>query len=167
VSGFAEGTAGDLLPPIRWAIGTAHAVGDAVEVELRSRVGRKRVRAEGRRLEAVYEIDGVPSGRFGPELPVSVWEGAGRLRAAGQEVPVDAPAAWEGSRFELLHEGLGAAAGVELDPPGTLWAFPLRTAAMSEAGAERVTQGIVLWPHWVTGGAGVYRVAVEVSATPA
>ena len=160
---FADGSVGDLLPPIRWAIGSAHADGDGVAVVLQSRAGGKRVEAAGRWLEATYRIDGLPAGRFGPEVPISVWEGAGLLRAGGREVRVDGPVAADGSRFELVHAGLGTVVAAELDPPGVLWGFPLRTSSMSEAGLEHVTQGIVLWPHWVTGGAGVYRVRLEIT----
>lgn len=47
---------------------------------------------------------------------------------------------------------LGLAAHLRLDPPGTLWRFPVQTLSRSEAGYEPVAQPVALLPHWPLGG---------------
>ncbi|MGQ9594499.1 MAG: alpha-amylase/4-alpha-glucanotransferase domain-containing protein [Anaerolineae bacterium] len=58
-----------------------------------------------------------------------VWEGVDAFRMA---------VAWAGWQVE-----------VHLEPPATLWAFPLETVSNSEAGFERVYQGSCGMPTWV------------------
>lgn len=125
----------------------------------------KEVLARGRSLQVTYHLEGLPEGRFGPELPVAVWEGAGHLAAGrGEGQPIDGPLAVSGRRFVFRHEGLGTRLVLRLDPSGEVFCFPLRTISKSEADYDDIMQGVVLWPHWrhQAGEPSRYRLRVEV-----
>ncbi|MGZ8753706.1 MAG: alpha-amylase/4-alpha-glucanotransferase domain-containing protein [Acidimicrobiia bacterium] len=123
---------------------------------------RKTIEAEDRILQIGYRIAGLPEGRFGPELPVAIWEGAGEIRSDGGEwQKVDQPLALAGHRFRLRHNGLKTYLLVALRQPGSMFCVPIRTVARSEAGTGAILQGIVLWPHWSTNGEGHYELTIE------
>jgi alpha-amylase len=123
----------------------------------------KTIQAENRLLDVEYQISGVPAGRFGPELPVAVWEGAGHIRVdGGSWQEIGEPLALHGHRFRLRHSGIRTSLLVVLRQPGTVFAFPLRTETRGDAGLASVTQGVVLWPHWSTDGDGTYQLSIEV-----
>jgi hypothetical protein len=113
-------------------------------------------------LQIGYRIAGLPEGRFGPELPVAIWEGAGEIRSDGGEwQKVDQPLALAGHRFRLRHNGLKTYLLVALRQPGSMSCVPIRTVARSQAGTVAILQGIVLWPHWSTNGEGHYELTIE------
>ena len=123
----------------------------------------KTIDAEDRTLQIGYRISGLPEGRFGPELPVAIWEGAGQIRSDGGEWQmVDQPLALAGHRFRLRHNGLKTYLLVALRQPGSMFCFPIRTVARGEAGLMTILQGIVLWPHWSTNGDGHYEMTIEI-----
>ena len=132
---------------------------------------QKTIKAEDRKLQIGYQVAGVPAGRFGPELPVAVWEGVGQIRVdGGPWQDVDHPLALAGHRFRLRHSGIKTSLLIVLRQPGSMFSIPIRTVARGEDGGfTSILQGVVLWPHWDTSGTGGYEVTIEVgeSATEA
>jgi hypothetical protein len=97
--------------------------------------------------------------RFGVELNLAFYMGPppDRFVEINGERPDDpsvfAVAEIVGVReVRIVDAWLGLAAHLRLDPPGTLWRFPVQTISQSEAGYERVAQQIALLPHWPLGG---------------
>lgn len=154
------------LPSLRYDLsGTATGRGSATVVLRASRDGaelEKTVRGRRRRTEVRYRLKGFPEGRFGPEVPVSVWEGAGKLQADDDWHELEEPIALDGDRFTFLHEGRKTIVTLSLRPGGVLYAFPLRTISKSEAGYDEIMQGVVLWPHWRVEGTADVRLRLEV-----
>ena len=124
---------------------------------------RKTLEAEGRKLQIGYQVAGVPAGRFGPELPVAVWEGAGQIRVdGGPWQDVHHPLSLAGHRFRLRHSGIKTSVLIVLRQPGSLFSIPIRVAARGDAGVAHISQGVVLWPHWSTSGEANYEMTIEV-----
>ncbi len=124
---------------------------------------RKVIEAEDRSMQIRYHLSGLPEGRFGPELPVNVWEGAGEIRAdGGKWQAVDQPLTLAGHRFRLRHKGLETYLLVALRQPGAMFCAPIRTSVRGDEGFTSILQGVVLWPHWSTNGDGHYEMTIEV-----
>jgi hypothetical protein len=167
---FADVAYEELLPLAQARYGLEQAKGGrggaavSLEVQLGTTSAHKSVRAKGRLLRVAYRLAGFPEGRFGPELPISVWEEAGRLQAEQADwLETEEPLQVRGRRFTFRHEGRKTVVTIELDRIGALYAVPLRTISKSEAGYDRIMQGVILWPHWEVEGEGRYRLKVEVS----
>ena len=150
--------------PQRYTIDSHDESRGAITVRVTSERGdiAKTITAEDRTLSIAYHLEGTPPGRFGPLLPISVWEGAGELRVdGGAWRPVDEPFMATGHRFRFRHAGRGTQLIVSLPTPGDVFSTPLDTTAQTESGhRESVRQGIVLWPHFTTDGSGVYEVTI-------
>jgi len=167
VVSFSAETYEELLP-----LGdTAYAVEEATEgrgsaqIVMTALEGKvhKTIEGEDRRLQIGYQVAGLSGGRFGPELPVSVWEGAGEIRVdGGKWQKVDQPLAMSGHRFRLRHSGIETYLLVVLRQPGSMFSVPIRTVVRRDAGLTSILQGVVLWPHWSTSGDGNYEMTIEV-----
>ena len=124
---------------------------------------RKLIEAEERRMQIRYHLSGLPEGRFGPDLPVTVWEGAGEIRAdGGRWQALDEPLTLAGHRVRLRHTGLETYLLVALRQPGAMFCAPIRTVGRGDEGFTSILQGVVLWPHWSTDGTGHYEMTIEV-----
>jgi alpha-amylase len=167
VESFDSGTCKELLP----LSGTTYEIEETTEgrgsarIELSALSGgiRKTIEAEDQKLQIGYRIAGLPAGRFGPELPVSVWEGGGQIRADGgpwQEV--DQPLTLAGHRFRLRHRGIDTYVLVALRQPGSMFCTPIRTVVRGDEGFASIQQGVVMWPHWSTTGEGHYEMTIEI-----
>ena len=123
----------------------------------------KALRAHDREVEVRYEFEDIPEGRFGPELPVSVWQGAARLRVDGGDWSETVGLVAEsGHRFRFQHIERAIQVVVNLRLPGAIYVAPLITDIESETGAEAIFQGVVLWPHFLVEGSGSYTVSVTI-----
>lgn len=123
----------------------------------------KTIDAGDREMRIGYQISDIPAGRFGPEIPVSVWEDVGQIRVdGGPWQQVDQPLALAGHRFRLRHSGIKTSIVVVLRQPGELFSIPIRTVTRNDEGSESILQGIVLWPHWSTSGDGNYEMTIEI-----
>jgi alpha-amylase len=125
------------------------------------------------RLRVGYRLspEGITGARFGVELNLAFFMGPPPDRT----VEVNGTAAADPSllavaeahnvrEVRVADHWLGLAARLGLDPPATLWRFPIQTISQSEAGYERVPQQIMLLPHWALGGpGGVVRVTLTLS----
>ncbi|MFQ5947878.1 MAG: alpha-amylase/4-alpha-glucanotransferase domain-containing protein [Acidimicrobiia bacterium] len=156
------------LPRLRHRVESASGSGGAATVVLSGTLPdggtlSKEVAGTEGRLGTAYRLSDLPAGRFGPEIPVSVWEGAARVRGGkGDWLEPAGPLALSGRRFSLRHLGRGTRVDISLSVPGELFAVPLRTISKSEAGYDEILQGLILWPHWRTEGDGEYGLEVEV-----
>ncbi len=122
------------------------------------------------RLRVAYRLttEGINGARFGVELNLAFYMGPPPDRTVEVNgVPPADPSllavaeARDVREVRVADHWLGLAARLALDPPATLWRFPLQTISQSEAGYERVPQQIVLLPHWSLGGpGGVSQVAL-------
>ena len=172
VESFADVTYRELLPlpETEYAIERTTEGRGSARIELSAVNGkvRKTIDTEDRRLQITYQIAGVPAGRFGPELPVSVWEGAGEIRVdGGAWQRVDQPLALAGHRFRIRHNGLKSSILIVLRQPGSVYSIPIRTKTRVDGGVASILQGIVLWPHWSMDGDGKYEMTVEMVETAA
>ncbi len=123
----------------------------------------KSIAAQDRELRVAYQLTGAPPGRFGPEVPVSVWEDAGEIRVdGGPWHSIGQPLALAGHRFRLRHTGLKVFLLIVLRQPGSVFSIPIRTTTREDTGHASIFQGVVLWPHWSTGGEGSYEMTIEV-----
>lgn len=123
---------------------------------------RFRLAPDAPRLAVEYRLgpegDTAPS-RFGVELNLAFYMGPppDRYVEINGERPADpsffAVAEAPGVRdLRIVDAWLGLAVRLSLDPPGTLWRFPVQTISQSESGYERVAQQIALLPQWPLGG---------------
>ena len=167
VEAFADGGYEELLPLPE----TEYSIEEAIEGKGTAHIGmvaldgkvRKTIEAEDRRLRIGYQIDGLSAGRFGPELPVAVWEDAGEIRVdGGQWQKVDQPLTLSGHRFRLRHTGIKTYLLITLRQPGSMFSIPIRTMVRGDDGFVSILQGVVLWPHWSTSGDGSYDMAIEI-----
>lgn len=167
VGAFDAATYEELLP----LPGTAYDIEEttegrgSVQIELSALQGgiRKTIEAEDRKIQVGYRIAGLPQGRFGPELPVSIWEGMGQIRAdGGSWQKVDQPLTLAGHRFRLRHNGINTYVLVALRQPGSMFCAPVRTVVRGDEGFTTIQQGVVLWPHWSTTGDGNYEMTIEI-----
>jgi hypothetical protein len=167
VESFAGGDYEELLP----LPGTAYMIEETTEGRGSAHIGmvaldgkvRKTIEAEDRKLQIAYQVAGLPAGRFGPELPVAVSEGAGEIRVdGGQWQNIDQPLALAGHRFRLRHNGIQTYLLIVLRQPGSMFSIPIHTVVRGAAGFASILQGVVLWPHWSTSGAGNYDMTIEV-----
>jgi alpha-amylase len=167
VESFAGSAPGELLPlpETKYEIEEATEGRGSALIRLSGLGGKiqKRIEAEDRKLQIGYRIERLPEGRFGPELPVTVWEGAGEIRAdGGSWQNIDQPLSLAGHRFRLRHNGINTYVLVALRQPGALFCAPIRTTVRGDAGFISILQGVVLWPHWSTTGEGHYEMTIEI-----
>lgn len=160
-------------PPLRRRFELEHAEASrgtaeiVISSEHRDGTITKRLRATDRRLDVHYTLDGMPHGRFGPELPVSVWAGVGTFRTdGGAWVSADERHEVSGHRFRFRHEARDVELVIDLRMPGGMFVAPLRTTSQSESQQESITQGVLLWPHFLTSGAGEYQLSIEIMERP-
>ena len=155
--------------------GTAYDIEETAEgrgsarIELSALQGgiRKTIEAEDRQLQIGYRIAGLPPGRFGTEVPVSVWEGVGQIRVdGGPWQQVDQPLTLAGHRFRLRHNGINTYVLVALRQPGSMFCTPIRTVVRSNDGLTSILQGVVLFPHWSITGDGHYEMTIEIGDVP-
>ena len=101
----------------------------------------KAVRVERDRphLECRYTLDGLDVPVVGLEFNVSVRDER-YLTAMGQRAGVTA--------FELGEPAVGVSLALAIDPPATLFRFPIETVSESEGGLERTYQGLCLVLLW-------------------
>jgi hypothetical protein len=166
VGEWAAGNRGAVSGPSSYRICSAGVEGGSASVvlDLPGRGVSKHVDAGNRTIRVAYDLADARSGRFGTELPVSVWAGAERLApGTGPGSPIDGPIGLRGSAFTLFHDGRGVRVSIRLEPPGELWARPLITVSGSETGAEEIRQGVELFAHWPNPDPGRYSVGVDVS----
>lgn len=105
---------------------------------------------EGLTLVLGYRLDGVPEGRFGPELALDLPEArirvdGGEWRTIGEE-----PLAVEGHRIRITGG----------DERSVLYSSRFPASVFARA----VTGGVVVWTHWLTPGAGTYEIAARLDA---
>lgn len=158
------------LPDTEFVIEATTEGRGSAQFELSALEGKvqKTIEAEDRRLQIGYQLTDVAAGRFGPELPVSVWEGAGEIRVdGGAWQQVDEPLALAGHRFRFRHSGTRSSILIVLRQPGSMFSIPIRTETRGDTGFNSILQGIVLWPHWSTSGDGKYEMTIELAETAA
>lgn len=152
--------------PARFELETAESSRGSVRVRMAAAGDWKLVKsltARDRQLELTYEIEEAPAGRFGPELPVAVWEGAARLRVDGGDwLDLQDSGAITGHRFRFEQTGRGTQVVIDLRLPGAMFYAPLVTAVRTEQGFTDVFQGVILWPHFLTGGSGTYTMSISI-----
>ncbi len=157
---------GNEPPPWRFEVIEASATRGSAQVRLRDEQSRvsKVITATDRRLHLDYVLDGASSGRFGPRLPISVWEGAAELRVDGGDwTNLDEVGSFLGHRFRFRHQGRGLEVVISLPVPGELFTIPIRTLSQDENGeAVEILQGVELWPHFNTSGTGHYTLTIEI-----
>jgi hypothetical protein len=89
---------------------------------------------------------------FGVELNISLsgYDFPTRaMRVGGGELkPLEEGVSDYVSKVELLDSWLGIRMELEVDPPSSLWAFPLETISQSEEGMEGIVQSLLLLFHW-------------------
>jgi len=163
------GTEGEVDPVEPWsasrlALGDAvfdHASGQGGETVLRHRVEAqeslevdKRVRLDDSTLDVRYRLAGGADlrGRWGVQwnLALSAGEAPGRYLTAPERPSLGSTGRLGGiSEIRLVDEWLGLAAQLRWSPPAELAWGPVETVSVSEAGYERIYQGLallLLWP---------------------
>lgn len=155
------------LPRLPYRLESSEQGRGAVTIELVGEPGdgsvRKRLRASGRRLSVTYELTGLPAGRFGSTLPVSVEEGAGSIRVDGGEwTGTDRLARLSGHRFRFQHRARQQEVLVVSRIPCHLYVIPIRTWVTTRRALDQIMQGVVLWPHWLIEGQGTYELDIEI-----
>ncbi len=153
------------LPNTEYSIEEMTEGRGSIQIELSAIDGkiRKTIEAENRTLQIDYHISDLPEGRFGPEFPVAVWEGAGEIRAdGGPWQSVEQSLSLSGHRFRLRHNGIKTYVLVALRQPGSMFCTPIRTVVRGDDGFTSILQGVVLFPHWSIPGAGHYQMTVEI-----
>jgi hypothetical protein len=166
VESFANATFEELLPlaETEYVIEETTEGRGSARIEMVALDGkiRKTIEAQDRSLQIGYQVADA-AGRFGPELPVAVGEGAGQIRAdGGPWQGTDQPLALAGHRFRFHHSGIKTSILIVLRQPGLMFSIPIRTETREGTGFASLMQGIVLWPHWSTGGDGAYEMTIEV-----
>jgi hypothetical protein len=102
-----------------------------------------------RSLTVRYHLEGLPPGRFGPEIPLALAAGTPRVRVdGGAWVEVGEPLALAGHRFRVVDDDHQVLVGSPT--PAGLFVRPVPG------------HGVVLWAHWVTPGSGRYEATVAV-----
>ncbi len=154
--------------PILTLVATDEQAGARLTVEKRFDLA-----SSAARLQVDYRLrpESISGARFGVELNLAFHMGPPPDRtveingAPAADPSVMAVAEAHGVReVRVADHWLGLAARLALDPPATLWRFPLQTISQSEAGYERVPQQIVLLPHWpVDGAGGLNRLGLRLS----
>lgn len=123
----------------------------------------KTIAADERAMRLEYHLADVPEGRFGPELPIAVWERAGHLRVdGGPWHEVANPLSLAGHRYRFWHSARNTTLLISLRQPGELFAIPIRTVVRTEDSFTTILQGVVLWPHWSTSGQASYEMTIDV-----
>ncbi|HSJ35771.1 MAG TPA: hypothetical protein VLB85_12030 [Acidimicrobiia bacterium] len=108
---------------------------------------RVAIEARGRSLDLSLDVTDSGPIRFGPEIPLAL-RGA-RIRVDGGDwTETSAPLALSGHRFRLTDDDHGML--ISAPRPCDMFVRPLPG------------HGIVIWPHWVSGGGGSYRLAFSV-----
>ena len=98
-----------------------------------------RVEAAAPALDCAYELEGTEARVVALEFNLSIRDERflthpGELRAAAQ--------------WTLTEPSLGVSVRLALDPPSTLWHFPVETVSESEEGLERTYQGLAVICLW-------------------
>ena len=165
------GTETDLTAPPSevptFRLGSAEASRGSVSVSMQSeRDGwtiAKTMRALDRSVELTYDMTGAPTGRFGPELPIALWDGAGRIRVdGGPWTDIEGRASHTGHRFRIEHTGRRVQVVIDLRLPGTLDLQPIVTPVRTERGTESIHQGVIAWPSLFIEGDGTHSVRVSI-----
>ncbi|MBI3330892.1 MAG: DUF1926 domain-containing protein, partial [Candidatus Omnitrophica bacterium] len=129
--------------PFRWAAsrGTAAPLGVTMVRELDGGRIRKTLRLEDRRMavECRYALEGLEAPVVALEFNVSLRDGR-YLTTAGQGTAV--------TSFDVEEPALGVSLRLAIDPPATLFHFPIETVSESEGGLERTYQGLCLLCCW-------------------
>lgn len=108
---------------------------------------RVTIEARARTLELSLDVPNSGPIRFGPEIPLALH--AARIRVDGGEwTPTAEPLALSGHRFRLADDD--HAMLISALRPCSMFVRPLPG------------RGIVIWPHWVGGGGGPYRLTFSV-----
>ncbi len=94
-------------------------------------------------VEFLYELQDLSVPVIGLEFNLSLRDE--RLLAAHQEAQV--------SRVVIEQPGVGVRVTIAIDPPATIYQFPIETVSESEEGLERTYQGLCLMGWWTVGGA--------------
>lgn len=154
-------------PPTRsYEIVEATGARGSVRVKLRDSAGRitKTISATDRRIQLEYVFDGAEPGRFGPRLPISVWEGAAEMRIdGGSWTKLVEPERFLGHRFRFRHTGRDLEVVISSPIPAELFTNPIRTLSRNENDAtEEILQGMELWPHFTSAGTGTYQLTVDI-----
>jgi alpha-amylase len=135
---------------------------DGADITLRHRATEpalevdKRVSVRDATVAARYRLSGAPGGRWGVQwnLTLSAGEAEGRyLTLPGR--PSLGSAGWVSGEREvtLVDEWLGVQARLTWSPGAEVAWGPVETISVSEAGFERIYQGIALLLTWPSGGA--------------
>jgi hypothetical protein len=102
-----------------------------------------------RGLTVRYRLEGLPPGRFGPEIPLALASGTPRVRVdGGAWVEMGEPLALAGHRFRVADDDRQVLLGSPT--PAGLFARPVPG------------HGVVLWANWVTPGSGRYEATVAI-----
>jgi alpha-amylase len=147
---------------------TVERSGEAVEVALRHRIEApvaldvdKRVRVRDATVGARYRLAGPPGaeldGRWAVQwnLALSAGEAPGRyLELPGRPSLGSAGRAGDVNEVTLVDEWLGLEARLAWSPGAELAWGPVETVSVSEAGFERIYQGLALLLSWPLAGAG-------------
>lgn len=108
---------------------------------------RVTLEARGRTLELGLEVPASGPVRFGPEIPLALDHA--KIRVDGGEWTETAePLALSGHRFRLTDDNHGLL--ISAPRPCDMFVRPLPG------------RGIVIWPHWLGGGGGPYRLSFSV-----
>ena len=136
--------------PFRWLrAGAARRARGPLQVSLVRDVEggriRKTLRFDERRasVECRYALEGLDVPAVALEFNLSLRDGR-YLAAAGQGVGV--------ASFDIEEPALGVALRLAIDPPATVYHFPIETVSESEGGLERTYQGLCVVCCWAPGG---------------
>lgn len=170
----AERTAADLAeagneePQHRYQVVAASGGKGTVDIVLETadQTITKSISATDRRLEVQYQLAEAQSGRFGPRLPISVWDGAAEMRVdGGAWMSLDEIRTLLGHRFRFRHTGRDLEVVVSSPMPSELFIIPIRSQSQNENGMpEDIFQGVELWPHFNTSGTGTFELTIEIGA---
>jgi hypothetical protein len=109
---------------------------------------RVTLEARGRTLELGLHIADSGAIRFGPEIPLALHDA--RIRVDGGDwADTSEPLALSGHRFRLTDDDHGML--ISAPRPCDMFVRPLPG------------RGIVIWPHWLGGGGGPYRLSFSVA----
>jgi len=120
---------------------------------------RKTVRVEtaAQALDCAYELEGTEARVVALEFNLSLRDE--RFLARPGELTAAA-------RWTLAEPSLGVSLHLALDPPATLWHFPVETVSESEAGLERTYQGLAVICLWNVPPGSSWRSRVRWEAQP-
>jgi len=116
-----------------------------------------RVERDRPRVECRYTLDGLDVPVVGLEFNVSVRDGR-YLAAMGRATGVTA--------FDLEEPAIGLSLALSIDPPATVYHFPVETVSESEEGLERTCQGLCLVLLWAPARSWSARVRWSVVTEP-